>query len=140
MNEVIEDIRKVIEISKKIFSKSIIVFKKIGKWLIKIIKSFVFGPPLTPEVTEADTDGAKIDESGVQYSFDGLKVVSVRSESTGPKGDYFIKEGTVIICDNAFENCFDLLNVTIPNSVIWIGRNALLAVQNYNQSLFPTLS
>lgn len=39
-------------------------------------------------------------------------------------GDYEIKEGTVTIAEDAFQNCYNLQSITIPESVLNINQNA----------------
>lgn len=72
------------------------------------------------KVTAEDLSNAWIDEFGVKYSADGkklLKGVDINS--------YHIKEGTIIICDNAFierDIKFEKMQyITIPNTVKYIG-------------------
>ncbi|MGN0115213.1 MAG: leucine-rich repeat protein, partial [Acutalibacteraceae bacterium] len=55
-----------------------------------------------------------LDESGWQY-------VTV----TEVKGDYTVKTGTRLICDNVFNNRDKLTSVTVPDSVKYIGERAL---------------
>lgn len=88
-------------------------------------------------VTQQDLADAWEDEFGVTYSGDGTKLLKGASIS-----EYTIKEGTVVICDNAFnellknkyeydeeENTYEyigerLRSITIPVSVKVIGKKA----------------
>ena len=86
------------------------------------------------DVTDEDRQNAVEDEFGILYSADGMRLIG----STHDLGylsffelesydydfyDYDIKEGTKVICDNAFACCKTLYNINIPNSVTHIGRN-----------------
>ena len=74
---------------------------------------------LSTEVTEDELNEAFIDEWGVKYSKDGRKLLKVPQEL---KGYYSVKEGTQIICDNAFSDCCSLSSIVIPDSVTSIGN------------------
>ena len=76
---------------------------------------------LSTEVTEDELNEAFIDEWGVKYSKDGRKLLKAPQEL---KECYSIKEGTRIICDEAFSMCSSLAEVVIPNSVASIGGGA----------------
>ena len=76
---------------------------------------------LSTEVTEDELNEAFIDEWGVKYSKDGRKLLKAPQEL---KECYSIKEGTRIICDEAFSMCSSLAEVVIPNSVTSIGGGA----------------
>ena len=74
---------------------------------------------LSTEVTEQDIANGFKDEFGAVYSRDGkrlLKGLNIQS--------YQIREGTQVICRCAFERCFNLASITIPNSVTSIGDAA----------------
>lgn len=72
---------------------------------------------LSTEVTEEDLANAWTDECGVTYSADRKRLLKAASNLE----DYSIKNGTIIICDNAFSQCKDLKSVIIPDSVTTIG-------------------
>ena len=76
---------------------------------------------LSTEVTWEELKEAFTDEWGVKYSKDGRKILKA---SKRPRGGYSIKEGTRIICDNAFTLCSSLTSIVIPNSVASIGKEA----------------
>ena len=68
-------------------------------------------------VTENDIKLGIEDEFGVIYSADGKRLL----KGTDIK-EYTIKEGTKIICDNAFMDCKTLSELLIPNSITRIGH------------------
>lgn len=70
--------------------------------------------------TDEDIENGFGDESGVVYSIDGKRLLKCRNKSIGK---YSIKEGTTIICNEAF-SCSSLTDIHIPNSVIRIGKKA----------------
>ena len=75
---------------------------------------------LSTEITEDELKEAFIDERGVKYSKDVRKLLKVPK---GLMGGYSVKEGTRIICNNAFAGC-SLSNIAIPDSVTAIGDYA----------------
>ena len=113
----------------------------------KIIDSFISGLKLeiiSPVTKATEEDGEWIDEYGVIYSADRKKLIGANGvwidrgiysadiEANGqPLKSYKIKEGTVVICDDAFAGCESLTRIVIPNSVIYIGSCAF----NYCESL-----
>ena len=74
---------------------------------------------LSTEVTWEEWKETFTDEWGVKYSKDGRKLLKVPQEL---KGYYSVKEGTQIICDNAFSDCCSLSSIVIPDSVTSIGN------------------
>ena len=76
---------------------------------------------ISTKVTDEERKEALVDEWGVKYSKDGRKLLKA---SKRPRGGYSIKEGTRIICDNAFTLCGSLTSIVIPNSVASIGKEA----------------
>lgn len=103
--------------------------KKIGKssivrydvWKSEEEKKIYFeerdGEYLNTEVTKEDLANTWTDECGVTYSADRKRLLKAASNLE----DYSIKNGTIIICDNAFSQCKDLKSVIIPDSVTTIG-------------------
>ena len=75
---------------------------------------------LSTEITEDELKEAFMDEWGVKYSKDGRKLLKVPQEL---RRGYSVKEGTRIICNNAFAGC-SLSNIAIPDSVTAIGYGA----------------
>ena len=75
---------------------------------------------LSTEITEDELKEAFIDERGVKYSKDVRKLLKVPQEL---RRGYSVKEGTRIICNNAFAGC-SLSNMAIPDSVTAIGDYA----------------
>ena len=75
---------------------------------------------LSTEITEDELKEAFIDERGVKYSKDVRKLLKVPQEL---RRGYSVKEGTRIICNNAFAGC-SLSNIAMPDSVTAIGEYA----------------
>ena len=75
---------------------------------------------LPTKATEEELKEAFVDEWGVKYSKDVRKLLKVPQEL---RRGYSVKEGTRIICNNAFAGC-SLSNIAIPDSVTAIGDYA----------------
>ena len=84
------------------------------------------------EVTDADLSNAWVDEYGAKYSFDRTRLLK------GPNlSSYHIKEGTLVICENAFSLHESLAEIVIPDSVIQIGKNAFWCCKNLKSVKIP---
>ncbi len=87
---------------------------------------------LSMEVTDEDLKDAIKDEFGVWYSRDGKRLLK------GAKfKKYKIKEGTRVICDNAFANCSSLQEISIPQGVTSIGDNAFSGCESLREIIIP---
>ena len=75
---------------------------------------------LSTEVTEEEIENGIEDEFGVTYSKDGKKLLKA---SRNLSGRYMIKEGTKVICNNAFPAYNSLTSINIPDSVIKMEGN-----------------
>lgn len=103
---------------------------------------FVGKKPLLPQTIEdLSTKAAKeelkeafVDEWGVKYSKDGRKLLKAPQEL---KGCYSVKEGTRIICDDAFFKCSSLTSIVISNSVVSIGDNAFKGCNSLSNVVIP---
>ena len=102
-------------------------------------------------VTQQDLADSWEDECGVTYSEDGTKLLKGAAIA-----EYTIKEGTIVICDNAFnellknkyeydneENSYEyigehLRSITIPTSVKVIGKKAFMGCK-YLESISMSL-
>lgn len=76
---------------------------------------------LSTEVTDEEIDFGIEDEFGVVYSEDGKRLL--KCQNTRLK-EYQVKKGTKVICDCAFDDSEELHNISIPNSVVGIGKEA----------------
>ena len=76
---------------------------------------------ISTKATEEERKEALVDEWGVKYSKDGRKLLKAPQ---GLKGNYSVKVGTRIICDDAFSKCSSLTSIVISNSVVSIGDGA----------------
>ena len=89
---------------------------------------------LSTKATEEELKEAFVDEWGVKYSKDGRKLLRAPQEL---KGDYSVKEGTRIICDDAFFKCSSLTSIVISNSVVSIGDNAFKGCNSLSNVVIP---
>lgn len=88
---------------------------------------------LSTKVTDEDLQNATIDEFGAKYSSDGkrlLKGLDIK--------EYNIKDGTKVICDNAFHECISLLKIYIPSSVMSIGDFAFRECKSLEEVSIPS--
>ena len=75
---------------------------------------------LSTEVTEEEIEEGVMDEYGVIYSKDGLRLLKGNSELT----TYTVRKGTRVICDKAFCYCNGLTSIILPQGVKSIGNGA----------------
>ena len=73
------------------------------------------------KATKEEVENGIQDEFGVVYSADGKRLLKCKNEGLD---SYEIKEGTTVICDEAFSFCPFLKEISIPNSVTTIGDSA----------------
>lgn len=90
------------------------------------------------EVTDEDIANGVEDEYGVIYSKDGKRLLKAKKDVfkyyyAEERGTYRIKEGTKVICDNAFSGTLTTTRIDVPfipgvlvfpHSVIAVGNNA----------------
>ena len=76
---------------------------------------------LSSRVTDNELAAGIKDEFGVVYSADGKRLLKCENDKIE---QYEIKEGTEVICDEAFEWCEALRQIIIPESVTNIGDYA----------------
>ena len=88
---------------------------------------------LSTEITEDELKEAFMDEWGVKYSKDGRKLLKAPREL---REGYSVKEGTRIICNNAFAGC-SLSNIAIPDSVTAIGDSAFSGWSSLSNIVIP---
>ena len=89
---------------------------------------------LSTEITEDELNEAFIDEWGVKYSKDGRKLLKAPQ---GLNGNYSVKVGTRIICDDAFSKCSSLTSIVISNSVPSIGDWAFSDCTSLSNIVIP---
>lgn len=77
---------------------------------------------LSTKVTEEGIRNGIEDERGVTYSKDGKRLL--KAPRWELSGHYMIKEGTKVICNEAFSRCESLTSINIPDSVTSIGDSA----------------
>ena len=86
------------------------------------------------DVTDEDSRDCIIDEYGVSYSKDGKRLIKGNDIE-----EYFVKDGTEIICCGAFQDCHELSAIHFPSSLRFIGAYAFhsssLKQLNLNEGL-----
>lgn len=75
---------------------------------------------LSAEVTDEDLENAWMDEFGVKYSNDYIRLLNAPYDIE----NYTIRTGTLVICDNAFSGCSSLTSIIIADNVLRIGKYA----------------
>jgi len=86
------------------------------------------------KITSADLSAGIKDEKGGIYSLDGKRFLKLNGEYVF---DYVIRQGTEIICDQAFSGLKYLSSVTIPNSVSYIGDKVFSGCEHLNKIIMP---
>lgn len=71
--------------------------------------------------TQEDLDNAWTDEKGVQYSQDRKRLL--RASDKGII-NYSVREGTTVICSDAFFDCQSLIHLDLPEGITHIGGSA----------------
>lgn len=74
-----------------------------------------------------------IDEVGVSYSADGLRLL----KGSNLIINYCCHNGIISIDDNAFSECAALTSISLPNSVVRIGDYAFDGCENLTNIVFP---
>ena len=85
------------------------------------------------KITEEEKKNAVSDEYGALYTADGLKLIKGPDDETS----YTIKQGTVIIGDDAFWRCTSLQSINIPGSVTSIGDDAFRGCESLQSINIP---
>ena len=89
---------------------------------------------LSTKKTEEDLINSFTDEYGVKYSRDRKRLLKANS---GLRGGYLVKNGTQVICNNAFLFCESLSSIAIPDSVTSIGGSAFYGCNTLSSIVIP---
>ena len=89
---------------------------------------------LSTEVTKEDLENAVVDEFGVKYSKDWKRLLKAPSEL---KGEHSIRKGVKVIGNSAFEKCYSLTSINIPDSVTNIGYEAFFDCRSLTNINIP---
>ena len=89
---------------------------------------------LSTKKTEEDLINSFTDEYGVKYSRDRKRLLKANS---GLRGGYLVKNGTQVICNNAFLFCESLSSIAIPDSVTCIGGSAFEYCESLSSIVIP---
>ena len=93
-----------------------------------VVESYICGI-----VTDDDLANAWVDEFGVKYSSDRLRLLKAPADLE----TYVIKEGCKIICVRAFRDCTKLMSIEIPDSVTSIGTGAFSGCSSLESITLP---
>ena len=85
-------------------------------------------------VYDYELENAWTDEFGAKYSQDRKRLLKA---PTNDISNYSIRNGTKVICNSAFYQCFKLTSVHIPDSVTCIGTSAFSGCQNLTSLYIP---
>lgn len=88
----------------------------------------VFGRTSFEEIANA-----QVDLDGVAYSNDGLRLLKAPTSIVS----YIVKEGTLCICQNAFEGCRKLKKIILPQSLGRIGYGAFKSCSALEDFILP---
>ena len=88
---------------------------------------------LSTKVTYEDKAYGIKDEYGSIYSQDGKRLLKGNKDITS----YTVKEGTKVICDDAFSWCESLQSIVIPESVTKIGESAFSGCKLLQSIVIP---
>ena len=89
---------------------------------------------LSTEVTDDDIENGIEDEYGVVYSKNGERLLKCKKKELE---NYKIKEGTIVICDNAFYYCMKLHKINVPDTVSRIGNSTFKYCTSLQQIIIP---
>ena len=89
---------------------------------------------LSTEITDGELENGVKDEFGIIYSKDMKRLLKCKNHELDT---YTIKNGTKVICDNAFELC-SFIQIIIPNSVISIGSCAFDSCYSLQSIILPS--
>ena len=101
--------------------------------LLTLIINDGYRPKQMTDVTDVDLTKAYIDEYGVIYSEDKSRLLNAQECNCK---NYTIKEGTKVICDEAFMGTL-IMNVQIPNTITHIGNFAFSKCIQLQQIIIP---
>ena len=86
------------------------------------------------EVTDEDLKNAVEDEFGVKYSKDWKRLLWAPESLSGK---YTIRKGVKVIGNRAFEKCYSLTSINIPDSVTNIGDSAFMYCKSFTNISIP---
>ena len=75
-------------------------------------------------VTDEEIENGVMDDSGGIYSPDGKRLLQMSLFGRKSKSSYTVKDGTEVICDDAFMGCISLKSIVLPDSLTSIGYYA----------------
>lgn len=89
---------------------------------------------LSTKVTDEDKEHGFLDEFGVLYSKDGLRLLKANNKLK----EYTVREGTRVVCNNAFDHNTSLISLTLPEGLTTIGESAFRSCSSLTNITLPS--
>lgn len=93
--------------------------------------------PLSSQVTEREIECGEIDYFGCSYSEDARRLLQFPVEIGERLKHYTVADGTVVICDNAFEGCDAFRTIELPDTLKVIGELAFDGCERLEEITLP---
>ena len=87
--------------------------------------------------TDEEKENGVMDDSGGIYSPDGKRLLEISLLNRNSKSSYTVKDGTEVICDDAFMGCISLKSIVLPKSVTSIGYEAFFGCISLRRIYIP---
>ena len=93
--------------------------------------------PLSSQVTDREIECGEFDDFGCSYSEDARRLLQFPVEIGERLKHYAVADGTVVICDNAFEGCDAFRSVELPDTLKVIGELAFDGCERLEEISLP---
>lgn len=92
---------------------------------------------LSAQVTDEEIECGEFDDFGCSYSDDGHRLMQFPVEIGERLKHYSVAEGTVVVCDSAFEGCDGFHSIELPESLKVIGELAFYGCERLSELSLP---